>query len=93
MTQSGNYAQAEEVISPKAKGTARTVRMGDLSDETIASYKESFAQPKFLSGRNVSTGIQYTFETAKGEKAVFVVAKEGQNFVIKDLKIGSDKDR
>jgi hypothetical protein len=89
MAKSGNYALAEDVISSKAKGLAASVRLGDLSDEKIETYKESFAAPKFLSRRNVSTGVQFTFDTKPGEQAVFVVVKDGANFVIKDLKIGS----
>jgi hypothetical protein len=87
MAKSGNYAEAEEVISSKARGLANSVRKGDLSDETVSAYQTSFANPQFVTEKPGVGGVQYTFSTVPGETATFTVVKEGTKFVIKELKL------
>jgi len=92
MAKTGNYAQAEEVISSKAKGLAGSVRSGDLSDEKVDAYKASFATvPQYVSSRNMGTGIQVLYRTVSDETATFLVGKEGTDFVIKEFKLTAGK--
>jgi hypothetical protein len=87
MARSGNFAEADEVISSKARGLAGAVRKGDLSDETVAAYQASFANPQVTRQRSTGTGFEFAFSTAPGETATFTVVKEGTKFVIKELKL------
>lgn len=93
MAKSGNYADSEEVISAKAKGLAGSIRQGDLPDDKVEAYKTSFANPQYLSNRNMGTGLQVVYSTVPGETATFLVVKEGQKFVIKEFKLTSSKGR
>jgi hypothetical protein len=94
MAKTGNYSQSEEIISAKAKskGLAAMIRAGDLSDEMVSTYQTSFANPQFVNRKSVGTGVQFTFNTAPGETATILVAKEGATFVIKEIELSS-KDR
>jgi len=89
MAKSGNYAEAEEIISSKARGLASSVRKGDLSDETVSAYQTTFTDPQtqYLSEKPSNGGMLYTFKTTPGDTATFTVVKEGPKFVIKELKL------
>jgi hypothetical protein len=92
MAKTGDYSEAEEIISEKAKGIAGTIREQQLTEEQIEAYKTAF-DLNFLSRRNVGTGIQFTFQNKENRIFTIVVVKEGSTFRIKEVTIRDGKKR
>lgn len=92
MAKKGDYSEAAEVISEKAKGLAGDIRSNKLTEEQIESYKTAFDLIP-LGSRNLGTGIQVAAQNKENKLFTFVVVKEGAIFRIKDVKISDGKKK
>lgn len=91
MAKNGDYAGVSSLISPRAKGLAASIRDGELSNGKIESMKSSFDGLELFSRRSTGSGVQFTLKNKTGQLLQVVVAKEGPEFVIRELTIREPK--
>jgi hypothetical protein len=92
MAKTGDYSEANEIISEKAKGVAGNIRGNELTEEQIEAYKTAF-DLNYLSRKNVGTGIQFTFQNRENKIFTIVVVKEEGVFRIKEVTIRDGKKK
>lgn len=87
MAKTGDYSDADDIISDKAKSLAAEMRDARLTPAQIESFKATFEKADFLSRKAAGGGTQFSFRAGQNQIVQILVVKEGSNFRVKEVKI------